>query len=152
VWVSSASGSVVVQGLIYRPKPGTRSEEASLAIEIEGQGEVVTPETTLAPLAESSEVYLFTFAIENLQAQSRIRLRLMGIDHEPLSFQAAFFANSCSDILSDAEPEAQSLTGETMADASIVAPTPIISQDHTWSEKADAGEYLPTLGRPSLTS
>ena len=129
VWGSSASGSVVVQGLIYRPQPEERSEEASLAIEmIEGHGEVVAPETTLAPVAGSNQVYAFSLAIENLEAESRIRIRirLMGIEHEPLAFQAAFFSTSCSDDVAAGETEIQPFMGEVETGGSGVVSTPVV--------------------------
>jgi len=126
VWVSGTSGPVAVQGLIYRPEPAESNEAASLAIEIEGAGEVVTPETTLAPVAGSQQVYLFTFAAEDLEAQSRIKLRLMGIEHEPLAFQAAFFSTTCSGETSSAQSEAQPFTGDTTDSDSLVMPTPVV--------------------------
>ena len=96
-WASSSSSTALVQGIIYRPQPERRSEEASPAIEIDGLGQVSVSKINHTPLAASSEILMFTFALEDLQENSRIRFRLTGFDHEPLVFQAAFFSNDCPD-------------------------------------------------------
>ena len=94
-WANSSSSTAIVQGVIYRPQPERRSEEASLVIEIDGVGQVSVSKINHTPLAASSEILMFTFALEDLPENSRIRFRLTGFDQEPLVFQAAFFSNDC---------------------------------------------------------
>jgi len=94
-WASRASGSFLIQSIIYRPQPEGPTKEASLAIEIEGGEQLSASNIDHTPLAASGEVLVFTFALDDLEEESETRFHLTGFDNEPLSFQAAFF--SCSD-------------------------------------------------------
>jgi hypothetical protein len=95
-WASRVLGSVVVQGILYRPEPAEGSEEVSLAVEIDGPGEIVSSDTYQATAPGSAQVHFFTLVLGDLDTESRIRIGLDGVEREPVSFLASFFSDDCS--------------------------------------------------------
>lgn len=72
-WVSTAGGSIVVQGMLYRPQPEAEEGEAALTLKIEGAGEVSESQVDHESLVSSGEVVRFTFMAEGIERGDRIR-------------------------------------------------------------------------------
>jgi hypothetical protein len=104
-WVSGVAGDLIVVGSIYRPAVGRQFQNASLAVEIAGQGTAWQADYVHPPLTTTSSVVLFTFALTKLQQDSRIHFDLANHDSERFSFQAAFFSTDCPDDLNKWEHE-----------------------------------------------
>lgn len=102
-WASSTTGSVIVQGSIYRPQTSKAFETASLALKLSGAGTSKAAAYIHTPLTPSSAIILFTFALDNLQKDSRISFELSNPSNEPVVFQAAFFGNTCPDQVADSD-------------------------------------------------
>ena len=104
-WVSNTSGSAIVLGSIYRPQAAEAFADASLAIEIDGDGRATASDYIHTPLTASSAVTLFAFSVDELQEDSIVRFDLANPSSEPLSFEAAFFSNDCPQDLDTSESE-----------------------------------------------
>ncbi|MBX3001406.1 MAG: SH3 domain-containing protein [Caldilineaceae bacterium] len=96
-WQSLSRGSAIIQGAIYRPWADIAFDEAWLEVKIDGAGEAVAADFIHVQLTPTSNLILFTFAIEGLRQGSEIFFFVDDSSGEPVSFQAAFFADKCDD-------------------------------------------------------
>lgn len=94
-WESNTTGAVIVAGSIYRPQTSKQFDDATLAIQIDGNGTVIDADYMHTPLTPTSAVILFAYSLTNLQKGDQISFDVSNPSNEPLSFQAAFFRNDC---------------------------------------------------------
>ncbi len=99
IWTITEPGAAIVQGAIYRPELTEQFSDATLTLNVDGSGAVVAGDYVHTQLTPSSAVILFTFAVEDLAAESRLHFTLNNTNEESLSFQAALFSNSCPDAI-----------------------------------------------------
>jgi hypothetical protein len=120
-WQSITSGSIIVQGAIYRAWADSAFEEAWLEVDMTGSGEAVAADYVHVALTPISNLVLFTFAIDGVRQGSEVSFFLDDPSGEPVSFQAAFFADKCDEERTG-EFEDQMPVGELKN--SIPTPTP----------------------------
>ncbi len=99
VWTVTGPGAAIVQGAIYRTELTEQFSDAMLTLNVDGNGAVVAADYVHTQLTPSSAVILFTFAVEELAAESRLHFTLSNTNEERISFQAALFSNSCPDAI-----------------------------------------------------
>jgi hypothetical protein len=95
-WLSPVSGNIIVQGTLYRPQPEGPPEEASVALEVEGQGQVTDSKVNHMPLGTAGELVLFTVVVEGVQPDSQFEFQWINIgEDEPFAVQTAFLSSIC---------------------------------------------------------
>ncbi|MEM7536322.1 MAG: right-handed parallel beta-helix repeat-containing protein [Chloroflexota bacterium] len=99
VWVSDTTGEVIVQGAIYHSPSDASFDAATLSLAIDGAGKSINADYIHAPLTNDSAVVLFGFVLSDIEVGSQIRFEFANPTPDQTSFQAAFFANTCTDDL-----------------------------------------------------
>lgn len=96
-WVSSMSGSIIIEGTILLPAVQADFAQAALQVNITGDGEVVASDYLHLPLTPNSNIVFFAFAIEEVAQGSTIDFSLDDPSQEAVSFQATFFTDDCGE-------------------------------------------------------
>ncbi|MCB0111336.1 MAG: hypothetical protein KDE53_35680, partial [Caldilineaceae bacterium] len=99
VWTITEPGAAIVQGALYRTELTEQFSDATLTLNVDGNGAAVAADYVHTQLTPNSAVIFFTFAIEELAAESRLHFTLSNTNEERISFQAALFSNSCPDAI-----------------------------------------------------
>lgn len=130
IWDSYMDGSLIILGSILLPNAvGDAFDEATLNVNIDGDGVVSSADYIHTLLTRSKDIILFGFAIDGLETDSRISFELRDAGEEEVSFQAAFFANTCpEDVPSSGDDFTDSLPVGALK-RSVSTPTPELATE-----------------------
>ena len=95
-WTSTIDGSVIVQGILYRPQPGDL-EGDPVTLAIEGAGQASPPDIRHTPLPGSGDLLAFRSNVEGVHKGNQIQVGLPALAGEPLAYEALFLADDCPD-------------------------------------------------------
>ena len=93
-WTSTIDGSVIVQGILYRPQPGDL-EGDPVTLAIEGAGQASPPDIRHTPLPGSGDLLAFRSNVEGVHKGNQIQVGLPALAGEPLAYEALFLADDC---------------------------------------------------------
>lgn len=91
-WTSTMQGAAYLIGSIYLPKVSKQFENASLTIEIVGEGTVYHADYLHISLTANSRLVLFSYSLNSLQKGSQLRLNLHNAGNDPYYFQLTMFS------------------------------------------------------------
>lgn len=153
-WQSRGEGKVVVQGLVYAPRPATAFKRATISPKIEGAGWVSESQIDYVQVSESGEILLFTYAVEDLHPASQIGFQLSTPSQEPATFQAAFYRYACPNLGPTQTPPGRAPEPSPTSTRSPV-PSIVVTSEQTTGKvtsstlnvRSGPGTEYPALGR-----
>ncbi len=103
-WITSVEGAVRIVGAIYRPAAQPQFNDSTLNVVVDGAGQAVDADYVHTALTPSTSLILFAYHLTSLQKGSQVSFQLEDVANESIVFEAAYFADSCS--------EAEQFTGQ----------------------------------------